>query len=174
MIASPRATAQRYRPLNDSIVIERITIQRPDNYLPGDILIPSTYAAELERAADSLKSLQPRYDSLVREVSSLYLQVNQHRQQADSIYRAQDDQRERIMNELLDLGADVVDSQGLLFQDIKRARQRQRQLAKDKRSGFLRELLYHPTTTPAGRVLVGGLVVSFSALTIVSIISLAN
>lgn len=43
-----------------------------------------------------------------------------------------------------------------------------------KRTGILRELLYHPTTTPVGRVLIGGLVISFTALTTVTIISLTN
>lgn len=45
---------------------------------------------------------------------------------------------------------------------------------KNKRTGFMRELLYHPTTTPIGRVLVGGMVVSFTALTVVTVISLTQ
>lgn len=170
-LASP-ATAQRYQP-SDSITIERIIIERPDNFQPGDILIPKGYATELRRAERELKAFRPRYDSLIRACDSLYYELHWHQVEADSIFAAQQQQRERLINEIYALAGDAVESQSLLYSDIKDAR-RQRRALENKRSGFLRELLYHPSTTPTGRVLIGGLVVSFTALTVVGIISLTQ
>lgn len=169
----PQATAQRYLP-SDSIHIERIVIERPANFQPGDILIPKTYAAQLQRAAHQLKAFQPRYDSLIRACDSLYHELHFHQVEADSIYRTQRAERERLIDDIYALGADAVQSQNLLYADIKDAKRRQKLLHRAKRSGFLRQLLYHPTTTPTGRVLIGGLVISFTAATVVGIISLTQ
>ena len=164
-------TAQRYVP-SDSISIERIVIERPANFQPGDILIPQTYAAQLQRAAHQLRAFRPRYDSLIRACDSLYHELHYHQVEADSIYGAQRMERERLIDEIYALGADAVQSQDLLYADISQAQKRQRLLKRQQRSGFLRQLLYHPTTTKSGRILISGLVVSFTALTTVTLISL--
>lgn len=171
-IGLPQVTAQPYLPLGDSLTIERIVIERPSNYEPGDILIPNSYATELKRAEVELKAFRPRYDSLIRVCDSLYHELHWHQIEADSIYQAQRKFRDQLIDEIYALGADAVQSQDLLYDDIRGARHRQKLLQRKKRSGFIRELLYHPTTTPTGRVLVGGLVISFTALTTVTIISL--
>lgn len=175
---SERLIAQRYNPdglgIKDSIAIERIIIERPANFKQGDILIPKGYAQELQRAADSLKTFVPRYDSLILKCDLLQLSLRRQQAQADSSFQVHYQQREDLLREIYALGLDAVQSQDLLYADIGSAKQRKKALERNKRTGFFRELLFHPATTPKGRLLLGGMTLSFTALTIATIVSLTK
>ena len=150
-----------------------------------------------ERYRASLDSLQRRMERIVREKDNEIIRLNER---FDSLISSQN---ERIEQVTIDLGVKRVEGENLKEKSfgvemealrsadeldkqiersdeavgewLKKKRQSEKRIAaRTKRTGFLRELIMHPSTTPTGRILVGGFIVSFTALTVVTIISLTN
>ena len=126
-----------------------------------------------------ISRLNARYDSLTRnlngQIEEVAVDLEIHYQQGDQLKEESFEAEMEALRSADELEKQVKKSDQAVGEWLKKKEElNRRNAAQPKRSGFLRELLYHPTTTPVGRVLVGGLVVSFTALTAVTIISLTK
>lgn len=155
------------------LYIRKIDTRPIEGYKPGDALVSESAATRLLHYKDSFLIMKPELQQIERELDSLYRKIADDQELATQRYNTDYQKREVLMNRILDALAEAAQNEKLMYESLDEVERRSRQAwrLRRKRSGILRELLYHPSSTPAGRVLIGGLVLSFSALTVVSIIS---
>lgn len=158
------------------LYIRKIDTQPIEGYKPGDALVSESAAMRLLHYKDSFLIMKPELQRIKVELDSLYRKSADEQQQASKVYAQNYKKRDELMNRILDALSEAAHNEKLMYESLEEVEHRSREAwrLRRKRTGFLRELLYHPSSTPVGRVLIGGFVLSFSALTAVTIISLVK
>ena len=127
----------------------------------------------IEKDAE-ISALNKRYDSLIRRqnqrIDTVSSRLEEQKKVGQQLYQESFELDMDALRAADELSQQINDSDQAVGEWLKKKRKSER----NRDSGVLRELLYHPTTTPVGRVLVGSLVLSFTALTVVTIISLTQ
>lgn len=147
-----------------------------EGFKPGDMLVSESAVQRMLSYQDSVRALHPVLDSIQRELNEMYQRALDEQARADSLYGVNYQRRDSLMNVILDAMHEAAQNEGLMYASLREVEQRSKQARRHqrRRDGFLRWLFYHPATTPTGRILLGGMSVTFTALTVATIISLTS